>query len=81
MKIICNAILCFLAIKDKYSNWKEFLKHRLTGARTLPKNFYSRVQESLKSRFRYELTVLVIDDNILFLNKILIYYIFHLDAI
>ncbi|XP_065210100.1 polycomb protein Sfmbt isoform X2 [Planococcus citri] len=49
------------SIKDKYSNWKEFLKRRLTGARTLPSNFYSKVHESMKSRFRCDLTVEVVD--------------------
>lgn len=52
-----------LAIKDKYSNWKEFLKRRLTGARTLPSNFYSKVHDSMKSRFRCDLTVEVVDRN------------------
>ena len=41
------------AIEDKYKDWKEFLVKRLTGARTLPSNFYSKVTDSLVSRFRY----------------------------
>ncbi|XP_064091599.1 LOW QUALITY PROTEIN: polycomb protein Sfmbt-like [Macrobrachium nipponense] len=39
-------------IQHKYRDWKEFLMKRLTGARTLPTNFMSRVVESQKSRFR-----------------------------
>lgn len=40
------------SIQHKYRDWKEFLMRRLTGARTLPTNFVSRVVESQKSRFR-----------------------------
>lgn len=36
---------------------------RLTGARTLPTNFYSKVHDSLKSRFRLGLNVEVVDKN------------------
>ena len=39
-------------IQHKYKDWKDFLMRRLTGARTLPTNFMSRVVESQKSRFR-----------------------------
>lgn len=31
------------AIANKYKDWKDFLMKRLTGARTLPTNFYNKV--------------------------------------
>lgn len=52
---IYNVIKSYLsvpAIEDKYKDWKDFLVKRLTGARTLPSNFYSKVHDSLRSRFR-----------------------------
>lgn len=49
------------SIENKYSDWKEFLVKRLTGARTLPSNFYHRVQESIKSRFRLDMNLEVVD--------------------
>ncbi|CAL4183649.1 unnamed protein product, partial [Meganyctiphanes norvegica] len=51
------------SIQHKYKDWKEFLMRRLTGARTLPTNFMSRVAESHKSRFRPGLDVEVVDKN------------------
>lgn len=51
------------SIQHKYRDWKEFLMKRLTGARTLPTNFMSRVVESQKSRFRPGLNVEVVDKN------------------
>lgn len=51
------------SIQHKYRDWKEFLMRRLTGARTLPTNFVSRVVESQKSRFRPGLNVEVVDKN------------------
>lgn len=36
---------------------------RLTGARTLPTNFYSKVNDSMKSRFRCGLHLEVVDKN------------------
>nr|XP_053653554.1 polycomb protein Sfmbt-like [Cherax quadricarinatus] len=50
-------------IQHKYRDWKEFLMRRLTGARTLPTNFVSRVVESQKSRFRPGLNLEVVDKN------------------
>lgn len=50
--VLLTFIFLFTAIEDKYKDWKEFLVKRLTGARTLPSNFYSKVHDSLKSRFR-----------------------------
>ena len=40
------------AIETKYSDWKEFLLKRLTGARTLPANFHYKIMESLRCKFR-----------------------------
>ena len=39
----------FTAIQHKYLDWKDFLVKRLTGARTLPQNFYNKVQECLQN--------------------------------
>ncbi|KAB0798790.1 hypothetical protein PPYR_06670 [Photinus pyralis] len=50
-------------IEDKYSDWKDFLCKRLTGARTLPSNFASKVTDSMKSRFQCGLTLEVVDKN------------------
>ncbi|KAL0266393.1 UNVERIFIED_CONTAM: hypothetical protein PYX00_008947 [Menopon gallinae] len=50
-------------IEEKYKDWKDFLVKRLTGARTLPSNFYTKVHDSLKSRFRVGMNVEVVDKN------------------
>lgn len=50
-------------IEDKYKDWKDFLVKRLTGARTLPSNFYNKVHDNLKSRFRCDLNLEVVDKN------------------
>ncbi|XP_008548633.1 polycomb protein Sfmbt isoform X1 [Microplitis demolitor] len=50
-------------IANKYKDWKDFLMRRLTGARTLPTNFYNKVNDSLKSRFRCGLHLEVVDKN------------------
>lgn len=50
-------------IANKYKDWKDFLTRRLTGARTLPTDFYSQVHESMKSRFHCGLNVEVVDKN------------------
>lgn len=50
-------------IEDKYSDWKDFLRKRLTGARTLPSNYSNKASESLKSRFDVGLTLEVVDKN------------------
>lgn len=50
-------------IEDKYSDWKDFLRKRLTGARTLPSNYSTKATESLKSRFECGLHVEVVDKN------------------
>ncbi|XP_014203269.1 polycomb protein Sfmbt-like isoform X2 [Copidosoma floridanum] len=51
------------SIANKYKDWKDFLMRRLTGARTLPTNFYSKVNDSMKSRFRVGLHLEVVDKN------------------
>nr|XP_018897808.1 PREDICTED: polycomb protein Sfmbt-like [Bemisia tabaci] len=50
-------------IENKFQDWKDFLVRRLTGARTLPSTFYSKVQDSMKSRFRCDLNLEVVDKN------------------
>lgn len=50
-------------IANKYKDWKDFLKRRLTGARTLPTDFYNKVNDSMKSRFRCGLQLEVVDKN------------------
>ena len=47
--------------QDKYTEWREFLVKRLTGARSLPNQFHSRVIEASRSRFRVGMTVELID--------------------
>lgn len=48
-------------IQTKYSDWKEFLVKRLTGARTLPGNFYNKVWESVGSLFRRGMALELVD--------------------
>ncbi|KRT84601.1 Sterile alpha motif containing protein, partial [Oryctes borbonicus] len=50
-------------IEDKYGDWKEFLRKRLTGARTLPSNYSNKISDSLKSRFQCGLNLEVVDKN------------------
>lgn len=50
-------------IENKYSDWKDFLRKRLTGARTLPSNFSTKAADSLKSRFECGLQLEVVDKN------------------
>jgi len=49
------------SIQSKYSDWKEFLVKRLTGARTLPINFYKVVWESVSSAFKKGMKLEVVD--------------------
>ena len=51
----------FSAIQSKYNDWKDFLVKRLTGARTLPSNFYPKVQESVQSIFKPGMKLEVVD--------------------
>lgn len=48
--INCPKFLRVAAIQHKYEDWKDFLVKRLTGARTLPQAFYSKVQQCIKDR-------------------------------
>ncbi|XP_055836582.1 polycomb protein Sfmbt-like [Episyrphus balteatus] len=48
-------------IEGKYSDWRDFLVERLSGARTLPSNFYNKVSESMNSRFRLGLHLECVD--------------------
>lgn len=50
-------------IQDKYSDWKAFLRKRLTGARTLPSNYSNKINDSMKSRFYCGLNLEVVDKN------------------
>ena len=49
------------SIENKYSDWKDFLVTRLSGARTLPSNFYNKISDSFKSRFRCGLNLECVD--------------------
>ena len=49
------------AIQSKYSDWKDFLVKRLTGARTLPSNFYCKVMETVSSIFRNNMKLELVD--------------------
>jgi len=48
-------------IQAKYKDWKEFLVNRLTGARTFPTNFHTKIWEGVNSLLRPGMTVEVID--------------------
>ncbi|XP_023179836.2 polycomb protein Sfmbt isoform X2 [Drosophila hydei] len=48
-------------IEHKYKDWKDFLVERLSGARTLPSNFYNKINDSLQSRFRLGLNLECVD--------------------
>ena len=52
-------------IQDKYTEWRDFLVRRLTGARSLPNQFHNRVVEACRSRFRLAMTLELIDRNCL----------------
>ncbi|KAH8392248.1 hypothetical protein KR215_003887 [Drosophila sulfurigaster] len=49
------------SIEHKYKDWKDFLVGRLSGARTLPSNFYNKINDSLQSRFRLGLNLECVD--------------------
>lgn len=51
------------SIENKYSDWKSFLVQQLTGARTLPTDFYNKLNESMKPRFRIGHILEVVDKN------------------
>lgn len=50
------------AIQHKYTDWKDYLVKRLTGSRTLPSNFYTKVQEGINNhKFRKTMHVEVVN--------------------
>ncbi|KAJ8246440.1 hypothetical protein GJAV_G00267820 [Gymnothorax javanicus] len=49
------------SIQHKYTNWKAFLVKRLTGAKTLPPDFNTKVQESMQYPFKKLMRVEVVD--------------------
>ncbi|CAH1646531.1 unnamed protein product [Spodoptera littoralis] len=51
------------SIEDKYTDWKKFLVKQLTGARTLPANFYTKLNDSLASRFSIGVLMEIVDKN------------------
>ncbi|XP_037042262.1 polycomb protein Sfmbt isoform X3 [Bradysia coprophila] len=51
------------SIETKYSDWKDLLVRHLSGARTLPSTFYSKISDSFVSRFRTGLILEVVDKN------------------
>uniref|UniRef100_A0A1A7XW07 Mbt domain containing 1 n=1 Tax=Iconisemion striatum TaxID=60296 RepID=A0A1A7XW07_9TELE len=53
------------SIQHKYSNWKAFLVKRLTGAKTLPPDFNTKVDENMQFPFKKLMRVEVVDKNYL----------------
>lgn len=51
----------FTAIQSKYTDWKDFLVKRLTGARTVPTNFYNKIYETVSSAFKKGMKLEVVD--------------------
>uniref|UniRef100_A0A673Z5T8 Mbt domain containing 1 n=1 Tax=Salmo trutta TaxID=8032 RepID=A0A673Z5T8_SALTR len=49
------------SIQLKYSNWKAFLVKRLTGAKTLPPDFATKVHENMQFPFKKLMRVEVVD--------------------
>lgn len=49
------------SIVSKYADWREFLVKRLTGARTLPINFYAKLWSTIRSQFRPGMKLEVVD--------------------
>ncbi|XP_047215539.1 MBT domain-containing protein 1-like [Girardinichthys multiradiatus] len=48
-------------ILHRFTNWKTFLIKRLTGSKTLPPDFSSKVQESMKFPFKKQMRLEVVD--------------------
>ncbi|AWP19502.1 putative MBT domain-containing protein 1-like [Scophthalmus maximus] len=48
-------------ILHRFTNWKTFLIKRLTGSKTLPPDFSSKVLESMKFPFKKQMRVEVVD--------------------
>uniref|UniRef100_A0A8C7ZHQ4 Mbt domain containing 1 n=1 Tax=Oryzias sinensis TaxID=183150 RepID=A0A8C7ZHQ4_9TELE len=53
------------SIQHKYSNWIVFLVKRLTGAKTLPTDFNTKVHENMQFPFKKLMRVEVVDKNYL----------------
>ncbi|XP_028268103.1 MBT domain-containing protein 1-like isoform X2 [Parambassis ranga] len=49
------------AILHRFTNWKTFLINRLTGSKTLPPDFPSKVQQSMQYPFKKQMRVEVVD--------------------
>uniref|UniRef100_A0A671WGD1 FCS-type domain-containing protein n=1 Tax=Sparus aurata TaxID=8175 RepID=A0A671WGD1_SPAAU len=48
-------------ILHRFTNWKTFLIKRLTGSKTLPPDFSSKVQDSMQVPFKKQMRVEVVD--------------------
>ncbi|KAK5611530.1 MBT domain-containing protein 1 [Crenichthys baileyi] len=48
-------------ILHRFTNWKTFLIKRLTGSKTLPPDFSSKVQESMQFPFKKQMRLEVVD--------------------
>ncbi|XP_075905553.1 MBT domain-containing protein 1-like [Nelusetta ayraudi] len=48
-------------ILHRFNNWKSFLIKRLTGSKTLPADFTSKVQDSMQVPFKRQMRVEVVD--------------------
>ena len=51
------------SISKKYDDWKQFLKKRLTGARTLPSYFPDQLLESQRPKLRPGMRLELVDKN------------------
>ncbi|XP_068096309.1 lethal(3)malignant brain tumor-like protein 2 [Hyperolius riggenbachi] len=49
------------SIHAKHNNWRDFLKTRLIGSRTIPVDFHAKMAESLKCPFKQGMRVEVVD--------------------
>ncbi|KAM6957390.1 MBT domain-containing protein 1-like [Aplochiton taeniatus] len=49
------------SIQNRCTNWKNFLVNHLTGSRTLPPDFSSKVQDSMREPFKKLMRVEVVD--------------------
>uniref|UniRef100_A0A3B4Z9M8 MBT domain-containing protein 1-like n=1 Tax=Stegastes partitus TaxID=144197 RepID=A0A3B4Z9M8_9TELE len=49
------------SILHRFTNWKTFLIKRLTGSKTLPPDFSSKVQDSMQFPFKKQMRVEVVD--------------------
>ncbi|XP_062264208.1 MBT domain-containing protein 1-like isoform X3 [Platichthys flesus] len=54
-------IVKLAALGHRFNNWKSFLINRLTGSKTLPPDFCSKVQDSLQFPFKKQMRLEVVD--------------------